>query len=92
MLLGRDLPDGPWTFRLTLRSGRVSHTATGTLTFPTKPGTWGPTASLPSTLTLPLALTVLVALVAAVILLLGFRRFRARRRSPATGPLHGDLT
>ncbi|WP_051864459.1 hypothetical protein [Streptosporangium roseum] len=91
VLLGRDLPDGPWTFHLTLRSGRVSHTATGTLTFPTKPGTWGPTASLASPLTLTLALAVLVALVAAVILLLGFRRFRARRRSPATGHLHDDL-
>ncbi|WP_207620952.1 hypothetical protein [Streptosporangium minutum] len=92
VLLGRDLPDGPWTFHLTLRSGRVSHTATGTLTFPTKAGTWGMPAALSSPLTLTLALAVLVALVAAAILALGFRRFHARRQSSATGHPHGDLT
>ncbi|GAA3257118.1 hypothetical protein [Nonomuraea helvata] len=32
--LDKQLPDGPWQARLWLRSGRVEHTATGTITFP----------------------------------------------------------
>ncbi|WP_433253348.1 hypothetical protein ACQPYK_09800 [Streptosporangium sp. CA-135522] len=88
--LGEDLPDGPWKFRLTLQSGRVSHTATGTLTFPAKPGTWGLPAALDSPMTMTLGLAGLVALVAALVLLIGFRRSRARRRSPAAGRLHGE--
>ncbi|MFI6455377.1 hypothetical protein ACIBF6_27900 [Streptosporangium amethystogenes] len=92
VLLGKALPDGPWKFRLALRGGRVSHTATGTLAFPADPGGWGPPASLDSPLTLTISLAGLVALVAAVILLIGFRRLRARQRIPAAGHLRGDLT
>lgn len=91
VLLGKDIPDGPWKFRLTLNSGRVDHTATGTLTFPAKAGTWGLAASVDSPLTLILALAGGAALVAAVILLVGFRRFRARRRIPSADRLRGDL-
>lgn len=90
-LLGRDLPDGPWKFHLTLRSGRISHTTTGTLTFPAKPGAWGLPASSDFPLGLTLALAGSVVLLAGVILLIGFRRFRMRRRTPATRHLHGDL-
>ncbi|MGS2645633.1 hypothetical protein [Streptosporangium sp. G12] len=92
VLLGDDLPDGPWTFRLILHSGRVGHTATGTLTFPAKPGTWGLAASMDSPLTLILTLAGSVALVAAALLLIGFRRFRARRRIPSADRLRGGLT
>lgn len=56
ILLGRDLPDGPWKFSLTLESGRIEHTRTGTLTFRRKPGTWGLAASMDSPLSLLLAL------------------------------------
>ncbi|MEU8379248.1 hypothetical protein [Streptosporangium sp. NPDC048865] len=89
--LGKDLPDGPWKFRLTLNSGRVDHTATGTLTFPAKAGTWGPAASTDHSLTLILTLAASVAFVSAVIILAGFRRLRARRRIPDGRRLHGDL-
>ncbi|MEV1168806.1 hypothetical protein [Nonomuraea sp. NPDC049784] len=89
--LGKELPDGPWTFHLTLNSGRVSHTLTGTLTFPAKPGTWGLAASVDSPWTLALALAALVILIAAsVILLLRFRRFRAR--AFASGPANEEST
>ncbi|MFF5207422.1 hypothetical protein [Streptosporangium sp. NPDC000396] len=93
ILLGRHLPDGPWTFRLTLRSGHVEHTATGTLTFPAKPGTWGLPASLDSPLTLTLTLAGLLAVIAAVafLLILGLHRRRARRQAPAAPPLHREL-
>ncbi|MFD1541033.1 COG1470 family protein [Nonomuraea guangzhouensis] len=80
-LMGNDLPAGPWRFHLTLRSGRVSHTATGTLTFPEKPGTWGLPGSLDSPWTLALAGAGLTALIAGVVLLVAFRRFRTRQPS-----------
>ncbi|MFI6789541.1 hypothetical protein ACIBG4_19670 [Nonomuraea sp. NPDC050383] len=91
ILLGRDLPDGPWKFSLTLESGRIEHTRTGTLTFPQKPGTWGLAASMDSPLSLLLALAGAATLVTAVTLLVGFRRFRARRKRPAPPFLRGDL-
>ncbi|MFG1684333.1 hypothetical protein ACGFNP_29455 [Nonomuraea sp. NPDC049269] len=84
-LMGDDLPAGPWRFHLTLRSGRISHTATGTLTFPEKPGTSGLPGSLDSPWTLALAGAGLVALIAGAVLLVAFRRFRARRSSPTRG-------
>ncbi|GAA3093375.1 hypothetical protein [Streptosporangium carneum] len=79
VLLGDDLPDGPWKFHLTLHSGRIERTATGTLTFPTRPGTWGLPAALSSPLGASLSLAALIAFVAALALLIGFRRSRARR-------------
>ncbi|MEV0151939.1 MULTISPECIES: hypothetical protein [unclassified Nonomuraea] len=91
ILLGRDLPDGPWKFSLTLRSGRIDHTHTGTLTFPRKPGTWGLAASVDSPLSLLLALAGLVTLITAATLLVGFRRFRARRKTAAAPSLRGDF-
>jgi hypothetical protein len=39
VLLDRQLPDGPWTVRLTLASGLLQRTATATIRFPTSPGT-----------------------------------------------------
>ncbi|MEU0484433.1 hypothetical protein ABZ260_35290 [Streptosporangium sp. NPDC006013] len=89
--LGEDLPDGPWKFSLTLTSGRIDRTQTGTLTFPQKSGTWGLAASTDSPLTLPLALAALVTLIAGASLLIA-RRFHTRRKSPAAPSHGGDLT
>ncbi|MER6944233.1 hypothetical protein ABT294_09440 [Nonomuraea sp. NPDC000554] len=81
VLLGDELPDGPWKFSLTLKSGREDRTQTGTLTFPEKVGTWGLAASVDSPLTLVVALVALVTLIVGTVLLVGFRRFRARRKN-----------
>ncbi|WP_433183421.1 peptidase [Actinoallomurus sp. CA-150999] len=81
--LGAGLPDGPWTFRLTLRSGRIEHTATGALTFAKKPGV------RPSFVTWLLRPAVALAgfLTAVLILLLvRLRRFRAGTRVPGHRP------
>ncbi|MEU7745780.1 hypothetical protein [Nonomuraea sp. NPDC049158] len=82
--LGEDLPDGPWKFSLTLRSGRIDKTETGTLTFPRKAGSWGLAAVSDAPLALILVLPGLAALAAGTILIIAFRRSRARRKS-ATG-------
>lgn len=79
MLSGR-LPDRPWKFRLTLQSGTITRTATGSLTFPEKRGMWGLPAALDSPLPMTLTVTGSLVLVAAVVLLiLGLRRFRRVR-------------
>lgn len=39
------LPDGPWTAKLTLKSGLVEHTTRATITFPTTPGSAGAVAA-----------------------------------------------
>ncbi|MFF5113558.1 hypothetical protein [Streptosporangium sp. NPDC000509] len=90
-LLGKDLPDGPWKFSLTLNSGRVNRTQTGTLTFPHKPGTFGLAASVDSSLPLILAFVGGVAFIAALVLLVGLRRSRTRRKDPAAPHLSNDL-
>ncbi|MFI7635067.1 hypothetical protein [Nonomuraea sp. NPDC049400] len=87
--LGEQLPDGPWKFQLTLKSGRVTRTATGTLTFPAKPGTWGLAASADSPWTLALALAGLAILIAAAMTLL-FRFRRSRARAFASGTVGED--
>ena len=79
VVLDPQTPDGPWKVRLTLRSSRISHTVTGTLTFPEKRGSWGIPASLDSPL--PLALTMSGGLAGVGILTLAvvaIRRNRAR--------------
>jgi hypothetical protein len=71
---------GPWTFRLVLSGGSISHTARGTLTFPAKPN--GPdlqavVALLDSRVPLALAGTgALAALGVIVLLAVGLRRGR----------------
>ena len=40
--LSPDIPTGPWTATVTLRSGTVEETATATITFPEDPGTAAP--------------------------------------------------
>ncbi|WP_169950317.1 peptidase [Microbispora sp. H11081] len=77
--LGRDLPAGPWRFRLTLRSGLVTRTATGTITFPTA----GERAARTDP-SVPVLVAVAVAgLAAMVLLVVNLRRFRRR-------PLDGE--
>jgi hypothetical protein len=81
VLLDNLVTDGPWKVKLTLRSGRVEHTATATLTFPGRPGAWGLPAKLQSPL--PLAFTAtsaLVALALIVLLTVAYRRARSRPR------------
>lgn len=39
VLLGPQVPDGPWLARITLRSGLVVRTSTATITFPSQPAT-----------------------------------------------------
>ncbi|MFD2079033.1 hypothetical protein [Actinopolymorpha cephalotaxi] len=77
--LDERLPNGPWKFRLKLRSGETEHTTTGDVTFPATRGTFG----LPATLSAPLPLALLStgALGVVGVSVLGFvglRRFRAR--------------
>ena len=82
--LNPETPDGPWKVRLTLRSGRISHTVTGTLTFPEKRGSWGLPANLDSPM--PLALTVTGGLAGIGVLTLAavaIRRNRGRTQPGA---------
>ncbi|XVS30174.1 hypothetical protein ACQP2K_43955 [Microbispora siamensis] len=58
------LPDGPWKFQLTLQSGRITHTVSGSFTFPAKRGQGNP-AEFDSSMTTVLALVGLVALASA---------------------------
>lgn len=79
-VLGRDLPNGPWTFRLTLHSGQVERTVSGRLAFPDEPGTWG----LPASVDSPLGLGAVLAgvLAGALVPILWWLR-RARWRNAA---------
>lgn len=74
------LPDGPWRVRLTLESGRVRHTVTGTLTFPRRAGAWGLPALLDGLFPRALVLAGASAGGAAVVLslLLTLRRRSGR--------------
>jgi hypothetical protein len=79
-VLGRELPDGPWRYHLTLHSGQVERTATGRLTFPARPGTWGLPASVEHS---PLGIGAMIAGVltgAAATVVFGRRRSATRRR------------
>jgi hypothetical protein len=82
--LGDDITDGPWKYHLTLQSGRVTHTVTGTLTFTEKPRMSGQLASFEHP-TLILTLTA-IAIAAVILLILGLRRLRTRRRTPDHKP------
>jgi hypothetical protein len=78
-LLSEQLPDGPWKATLTVKGGKVKHTATATLTFPDTNGGWGLVADLDAPL--PLAVTVTAALVClAVLVLLAIAVRRSRHR------------
>lgn len=77
--VGKDLPDGPWKYRLTVQSGRVTHTATGELAFAKDlrtAGLLGSLMRLPVPLALALAGGASAGLIFFVLLL---RRFRTRK-------------
>ncbi|MFF4038594.1 peptidase [Streptomyces sp. NPDC001816] len=84
IVLDDRLPDGPWTARLTLTSGRVQKTATATVTFPAA-GMWG-TAVMPADISQwPPTLSWGLAAVAAILAVLGIRTLKqrhAQRRDP----------
>ncbi|MGI5290585.1 hypothetical protein ACQEVF_45690 [Nonomuraea polychroma] len=61
VVLDARLLDGPWNVELTLSSGLVKRTVSGTLTFPEKSASWG----LPALLHDPVSVMVIVVLVAA---------------------------
>ncbi|GAB3983788.1 hypothetical protein GCM10029978_091540 [Actinoallomurus acanthiterrae] len=84
--LGADLPDGPWTFRLTLRSGRIEHTATGTVTFAKKAGTPGVPPSFVARFLRPAVALAGFLTAALILLLVRLRRLRARARVPGHRP------
>ncbi|GII33515.1 COG1361 family protein [Planotetraspora mira] len=74
VMLRQPLPDGPWKVALTLESGRVHRTVTGTLTFPVRAASWGLPALLNSAP--PWMLAAGGALTAVVILIVAVRRLR----------------
>ncbi|WP_433497198.1 hypothetical protein ACQP1K_19790 [Sphaerimonospora sp. CA-214678] len=70
-------PGGPWTFRLTLRSGHITRTVSGTFAFPAKPGDTGRPAALDSPSALISRLVAVVTLTGLVALVLvAYRRRR----------------
>ncbi|GAA0357563.1 hypothetical protein NE235_33490 [Actinoallomurus spadix] len=83
--IGPDVPQGAWNYRLTLHSGRVARTATGTLTLAAKPTVAGGLAAFtrPSTMTLTLTLAGFLSAVLGGIVLI-VRRLSIRRRPGAT--------
>ncbi len=79
VVLADDVSTGPWTFRLVLHSGKVSHSARGTLSFPEKPAGFDLEAVVD--LPMPLALAgsgVLAGIGVIVLLALGLRRIHRR--------------
>ncbi|MDH2425654.1 hypothetical protein [Sphaerisporangium sp. TRM90804] len=79
-VLDARLPDGPWRVKLTLESGRVRRTITGTLTFPAKGATWGQAALLDSTPWMYVAAGALAAALVAGLGIVLLRRVRRPRR------------
>ncbi|WFE25227.1 hypothetical protein O7623_17640 [Solwaraspora sp. WMMD791] len=74
-----DLPAGPWTVTVRLRSGRIEHSATGRITFPA-PGTTG----VPATLAAQMVTTPTVvgaSLLVGLVLLTGVGLVARRVRS-----------
>lgn len=87
VLLGDELPDGPWTARLVARSGLLEREAVGQVTFPPEAGA----ASGPSPvvvtpieqqrrLLIPLAGSMIVLALAAIVLVWLWARRQHRRR------------
>ncbi|MEU7959256.1 hypothetical protein [Micromonospora humida] len=78
VLLGRQLPDGPWQARLRLESGRLHRELTGEITFPRDHGAWGLPATLSDRLPWIVALAGVLTLAAGVLLVVTVRRVRSR--------------
>jgi hypothetical protein len=87
--LGRNLPTGRWRYRLTLQSGRVKHTMTGSLDFsPVIHGGLALFGYPVGAVTLALGGVTSAALTLLIPILV---RSRSRRRIRATHPRHDDL-
>jgi hypothetical protein len=78
VLLDRQLPDGPWTVRLTLTSGLLQRTATATIRFPVSPGTENATTTPDTIAWVPMlgvgGLVVVAVLCCALLIILRHRR------------------
>ena len=68
-MLNRRLPDGPWRALVALRSGLLSHSASGVIDFPAV-GKQGPPY-------------IIIAVLTLLILLSGWLAYRRRRSSAA---------
>ena len=86
----KDLPDREWKFQLTLKSGKITRTVSGTLTFPEERGAFGLPAALsePLPLTLTLAGALAVAAILLTVTVVGLRRLRGRT---ARAALHRSM-
>ncbi|GIJ22708.1 hypothetical protein [Micromonospora lutea] len=73
--IDEQLSNGPWHAKLTLTSGRIRRTFTGTLTFPDNQGAWGLPATISSHLPLLLGIAGAVGITGVALVLLN----RARR-------------
>jgi MYXO-CTERM domain-containing protein len=83
--LDEKIPDGPWSARITLRSGSVERSATATIRFPHAQGAADPVKVRPETSGwLTQALAVIGALAVLLLVLLVLRR-RRRSRAPDAG-------
>ncbi|GLZ40744.1 hypothetical protein [Actinokineospora sp. NBRC 105648] len=91
IMLDSRLPDGPWTARLTLRSGALERTVTATITFPSAAGATGATVA-PDTWfdrnrPLLIGLAIAVLLLLAVLVYLLVRRRKSDRHPPRVADL-----
>ncbi len=78
--LDKRLPNGPWTARLTLVSGEVTHTLEARLTFPARTGVSAPVKPQTDRYLVPLViLSGLLFLLLILLLYLWLRRWRYRR-------------
>jgi hypothetical protein len=79
--LNRQLPDGPWDAKITMRSGLVERSASATIRFPRGEGAAKPVeVKSPSSLPLGVVVGVVLGLVLLVLLFLLFYRRRRRKR------------
>lgn len=102
MGLDEQLPNGPWTAHVTIRSGLLTHTATATLTFPSILGVADPVKAKSSNGTTWLSLLGLAIGLLLLLLLLPWylrhradqrmRRSEVRARERTAHPLHQDVS
>ena len=82
--LDKALPDGPWDAKISLRSGLVERSASGSITFPERAGSAAPAIQpatpSPAFDTGTVALIVVALAVALLLLLVFLRRRQARKR------------
>ncbi|RVX40711.1 hypothetical protein EDD27_3129 [Nonomuraea polychroma] len=79
VVLDARLPNGPWKVTLTLQSGLIKRTVTGTLTFPEQNAFWGLPALLDSPVS-PIVIATLIVIAACCVYLFVLPILRMRRR------------